>query len=265
MKNINGKTALITGASSGIGFEMAKILAAKGVNLVLAARRRENLEELKNQIGKLHPVKTLIIPIDLSLPESPKELYRQTAGPGIAVDILINNAGYGIHRNFFDTPSEQSEAMLNLLMNSLMKITYLYGKEMVARKTGYILNVGSTGAFQPTPTYAAYAAAKSFVLNFSVALNHELKETGVSVSVLCPGVTLTEFQRVAGHKNTSWFMKLTRMTADKVARKAIKGMFRRKPVIITGGFNRINAYMVRLFPIPLAGSIAASAMGKPEN
>lgn len=264
MNTLSGKTALITGASSGIGFEMAKIFAQANVNLVLVARRKKNLEDLKKAINEKSKVKIDIISMDMSLPNSPKDLHKKTKKLGSKIDILINNAGYGIYGKFLDSTIEENDSMIMLLVNNLVKTTHLYAKDMAADKFGFVLNVSSVGAFQPTPYYSTYAAAKSFVLNFSIALNHELAGTGVSVSALCPGFTATEFQQVANQKKISKLMEFSMMSAEEVAKTGIQEMLRRKPVIVPGAINQFNTSIVKMLPLNTSSSIAASAIGKPE-
>ncbi len=265
MIDIEGKYALVTGASSGIGWEMSKILAGKGCNLVIVARREEKLKELRKEILEEYgKIDIKVFSLDLSLKESPVTLYNQIKKSGIKIDILINNAGYGIHDYFIDILWKKEETMLNLLIMNLVHLTKLFVKDMVKKNYGFILQVSSIGAFQPTPSYATYAAAKSFVLNFGIALNYELRETQVKCCVLCPGVTVTGFQETAGHTNKTLFSRLTSMSSQKVAETGIKGMFRGKDFVVPGTINSINSKFMRFLPRRWATKLAAWAMGSPK-
>lgn len=265
MINIENKYALITGASSGIGADMSRILSEKGYNLVIAARREEKLEALKKEIlEKYKEIDIKVIPIDLSLKESPEILYNKIKESDIQIYILINNAGYGIHDYFIDIPWENEETMLNLLILNLTRITKMFVKDMVERNSGFILLVSSIGAFQPTPSYATYAAAKSFVFNFGLALNYELRKTKVKSCVLCPGVTITGFQQAAGHTKETFFMKSTKTSSEKVAKAGIEGMLRGKYFVVPGVLNSINAKFMSILPRKLATKLALWGMGTPE-
>jgi hypothetical protein len=265
MIEIEGKYALVTGASSGIGWDMSKILAGKGCNLIIVARREEKLKELRKEILEEHgKIDIKIFSLDLSSKESPKILYNKIKELGIKVDILINNAGYGIHDYFIDIPWEAEETMFNLLIMNLTQLTKLFVKDMVNRNSGFILQVSSIGAFQPTPSYATYAAAKSFVFNFGLALNYELRKTKIRCCVLCPGVTITGFQQTAGHTKETLFMKLTKTSSEKVAKAGIEGMLRGKYFVVPGVLNSINAKFMSILPRKLATKLALWGMGAPE-
>jgi short-subunit dehydrogenase len=265
MVKIEGKYALVTGASSGIGRDVSKILAEKGCNLVVVARRKEKLEELRKEILERHnELEIRVIPMDLSLREAPEILYDEIKKLSIDIDILINNAGYGIHGYFADIPWEKEEAMLELLIMNVVHLTKLFVKDMLEKNFGFILQVSSIGAFQPTPSYATYAAAKSFVFNFGIALNYELRKTPVRCCVLCPGVTVTGFQEAAGHTNQTLFSRFTKTTSRKVAELGVKGMLKGKTFVVPGLMNSINSGMMGVLPRRLATKIAFWAMGSPE-
>jgi len=264
MIDIEGKYALVTGASSGIGWDMSKILAGKGCNLIIVARREEKLKELRKEILEEYgKIDIKVFSLDLSLKESPVTLYNQIKKSGIKIDILINNAGYGIHDYFIDILWKKEETMLNLLIMNLVHLTKLFVKDMVKKNYGFILQVSSIGAFQPTPSYATYAAAKSFVLNFGIALNYELRKTKVRCCVLCPGVTITGFQQAAGHTKKTFFMKLTKRSSQKVAESAIKSMLGGKYFIVPGVLNSINSKFMSILPRRLATKLALWGMGSP--
>ena len=265
MLDIEGKYALVTGASSGIGWDICKILADKGCNLIVVARRKERLEELKREIFESNKeIDIKVISMDLSLKTSPEILYKKIKESGIKVDVLVNNAGYGVHDYFIDIPWQTEETMLNLLIMNLVHITKLFVKDMLEKDFGFVLQVSSTGAFQPTPSYTTYAAAKSFVFNFGVALNYELRETGVRCCVLCPGVTITGFQEAAGHSKETLFMRLTKMSSEKVAKAGIEGMLKGKDFVVPGLLNSINAKFLSIFTRRLAAKLALWGMGIPE-
>jgi short-subunit dehydrogenase len=245
--SLGGRTALITGASSGLGADFARQLAAYGCDLVLAARRVERLRALQAEISGQGGVKVDCIPIDLLEQDAPQELFERLAAAGKQVDVLINNAGLGIYGEFKDIPWEQQRQMLELDVVSLTCLTHLFLPGMLKRGYGRILLVGSTGSFQPTPTYAAYSAAKSYVLSFGEALHYELRHTGVNCTVLCPGVTRTEFFEVAGQQMT-WFQRLTAMESADVARIGLRAMLKGRSCVVAGRMNAFIAWGTRLLP-----------------
>lgn len=263
MNSLKGKNALITGASSGIGSEYAIILAELGVNINIVARRADRLAELKSRIIEKYQVKVNIIVADLSMRESPAYIFDQLRQQGIHIDILINNAGFGVHEYFNNTPWKKNLEMIDLLVVNLVHLVQLFIPAMIENKYGYILNTCSTASFQPVPTYAIYASSKSFVFNFTIALNFELKKHNVKCLAICPGATQTEFFEVANHGPKSLFVKFTLMTAHQVARIGVKSMFKNKLYTVAGLFNKINSLFASLLPKGLSTMIAAAAMGKP--
>jgi short-subunit dehydrogenase len=265
MKDLNGTRALVTGASSGIGRDIARGLASLGADLIVVARSEEALVALKGEIESSYKKDVRVIALDLSRPDAPAALFGKVDSMGLLVDVLINNAGYGIHKYFADTSWEEEGTMIRLLVDNLTHVAKLFVKPMIARGRGFILNTSSIGAFQPTPTYTTYAACKAYVLSFSVALRQELSGTGVSSSVLCPGVTYTGFQKRAGHEKANLFMRLTGLGSEKVARIAVRGMLRGKAIIVPGLMNKVSAFMTRLAPRPASAAMAASLMGRPET
>ena len=252
---LNGKTALITGASSGLGADFARQLAAYGCNLILVARRAERLQELRTEISAAYAVSIGYQAMNLVTPDAPQRLYEQIQGSGQRVDVLVNNAGYGLYGQLWNQPWEQLHAMLELDMVVLTHLTRLFAAEMVARRFGYILQVASTGAFQPTPTYAAYAAAKSYVLNFGEALHYELRQTGVTCTVLCPGSTRTEFFEIAGHAVTS-YERATMMDSATVARIGLNAMLRGRSSVVPGWLNAVFALGSHLLPRQVLAAMA---------
>jgi short-subunit dehydrogenase len=190
-------TALITGASNGIGLELAKIHASKGDDLVLVARNKQKLDELKSELEAAHKVKVCTIGKDLSLPTAAKDVYDETTRQNFSIDYLINNAGFGDFGMFAETDWNKELQMINLNITALTHFTKLYLQDMVKRRSGKIMNVASTAAFQPGPTMAVYFATKAYVLSFSEAVNNEVSDKGITVTALCPGPTESGFQAAA--------------------------------------------------------------------
>lgn len=258
-ETLHGRTALITGASSGLGADFARHLAACGCHLVLVARRVERLRELQAEISTRHRVSIECVAMDLVEANAPQRLYDRLKNTGRTIEVLINNAGQGLYGEFAAVPWESMHQMLELDMLALTHLTRLFVADMVQRKSGYILLVASTGAFQPTPTYAAYAAAKSYVLSLGEALHYELRRTGVQCTVLCPGSTRTEFLKVAGQRLTS-YQRLTMMEGGTVARIGIEAMLRGRSSVVAGWFNALFAWMTRLMPRQFLAGLASQSM-----
>ena len=260
MEELQNRWALVTGASSGIGVDFAKILAAAGCNLVLVARRMERMEALQKTIMGQHDVRIELVPLDLAVEDAPQRLYGKVESLNLPVDILINNAGVGLFGRFADTDWQIEKRMLMLDLVNLVHLTKLFVQPMRTRGQGYILNVSSIGAFQPSPFYASYSAAKSFVLMFSEALNYELRKSGIKVTALSPGVTATEFLDTAGQQKPSFFQRLTMMPSGKVAQIGIDAMLKGKASVVAGRMNALNAFLVRLMPHKISTRLAAMAM-----
>jgi short-subunit dehydrogenase len=256
---LRGKTALVTGASSGLGADFARQLAAQGCGLILAARRTERLQELQQEITGRGGTPVESIPLDLTDPDAPQQLYDRIRAAGRKVDVLVNNAGYAVFGEFRTTDWETCRRMLELDVVALTHLTRLFTADMAARKSGYILLVASTGAFLPTPLYAAYAAAKSYVLYFGEALHHELRPHGVGVTVLCPGPTRTEFFDVAGQKLTA-YQRLTMMDSADVARIGIRAMLRRRSCVVAGTVNAAVSALAPLMPRQFMAGMAGRMM-----
>ncbi len=246
-RRLHGKTALVTGASSGLGAEFARQLAARGCHLILVARREERLQLLGQELSAQHGIHVQVLAADLAAVDAGRTLYDRIGAAGLAVDVLVNNAGFGIYGGHAAIPWEQEQRMLMLDIVTLMQLTKLALADMLKRNTGYILQISSTGAYQPSPTYAAYGAAKSFVLNFGEALNYELRNTHVGCTVLSPGVTATEFLRVSGQTPTL-YQRLFMMQSVEVVRIGLKAMLRRKPSVVAGRLNTLLAWSNRLLP-----------------
>lgn len=250
MKEFKGKLALVTGASSGLGKDFAKQLAAYGADLVITARRESSLNELAEELRTKHGVTVDVVALDLSKPEGPKELYEavKNLDLGKPVEVLINNAGFGAHGDYLDTEWEKLGGMLQLNMVTLAELTHLYGREMKARNSGYIMNLASIGSFQPAPSYATYAATKAFVLNLTEAINFELRGSNVKVSALCPGITRTEFFDVAGQEEETLFQKVFMMESPEVVKMGLKALVKNKASFIPGYHNQGVNLISRVTP-----------------
>ncbi len=258
MKN----TALITGASSGIGLELARIHAEKGGNLVLVARSTGKLEELKYELEKKHGISIYIIGKDLSQPNAATEVYSELEKQNITIDFLINNAGFGDSGLFFDSVWEKQEQMINLNIMTLTHFTRLFLKDMVERRNGKIMNIASTAAFQPGPTMSVYCATKAYVLSFSEAINNEAKEFGVTVTALCPGATTSGFQVAASLEGSSLFEGKKLPSSKEVAKYGYKAMMKGKAVAIHGLMNSIMANSIRFTPRSIIVKVARMMLDK---
>jgi len=224
--------ALITGASTGIGKEFAYIHAERGGDLVIVARSKDKLDQLKSDIEKKYLVKVLVIAKDLTHPEAPKEIYEKVKDLGIEVNYLINNAGFGGHGKFHERDWHLDLAMINLNITALTALTRYFLPDFVARNNGRILNVSSTASLLPGPLQAVYFASKAYVTSFSNALAEELHDTNITISALLPGATETEFARTSGMDKTNLFNKTA--TAHSVANDGYTGMMKGKLDILSG-------------------------------
>ncbi|WP_455715060.1 SDR family NAD(P)-dependent oxidoreductase [Anaerosporobacter sp.] len=222
---------LITGASGGIGYELATECARHGENLILVARNREKLEKIKNRLMDKFHVSIEIISKDLAKPDAVKELHELTTQREYRVNCLINNAGFGDASPFLSSDWKRQSEMVQLNITALMQMTYLYGNDMKQCGRGKILNLSSVAAFLPGPNMSIYYASKSFVLSFSMAVAEELKGSGVSVTVICPGPTNTGFEKAANMQNASMFTFMKAVSADRVARKAYQAMQKGKMLV----------------------------------
>jgi hypothetical protein len=245
---MNKETVLITGASAGIGYELAKIFAEKGYHLILVARRKEKLAELAAGLHAKHRTQTAVFQKDLSQAGAPLELYHEILGQKLSVDILVNNAGIGVYGPFAETSREQEAAMIQLNIAALTQLTKLFLSGMRERGHGRIMNVASTAAFQPGPYMAVYYATKAYVLSLSEALAYELRGTGIRVCAFCPGPTTTEFQEAAQIGDHVKLFKVGVMTAQEVARIGYEGMMKNRTVIVAGFTNAVGAFLGRFAP-----------------
>jgi short-subunit dehydrogenase len=241
------KTALITGASFGIGSELARIFAREGYNLVLVARSADRLRQLASELEKNHGSRSLILAADLSDPGAAAYVFDQTTRSKIVLDALVNNAGFGQYGFFAENDLEECMRQIQLNVTTLTHLTRLYLPEMLARESGSILNVASTAAFQPGPLMAVYFATKAYVLHFSEALANELAGTGVTVTCLCPGATATEFHKRANATGMN-LLRMGSMDAKTVAEDGYRAMVAGRPVVISGFKNWLVAQSVRFSP-----------------
>ena len=250
------QTALITGASGGIGLEFARIFAREGYNLVLVARSVDKLTALAESLSAEFGISALAHPADLTDPHAPNALFAAMQEQGISVDVLVNNAGFAPFGFFVQTDLQRELDEIQLNVTALTHLSKLFGREMAARRNGGILNVASTAAFQPGPLMAVYYATKAYVLSFSEALANEMADYGVVVSVLCPGATVTDFFDRADMGNSGLVKKMRMMSAKDVAEIGYRGFVRGKTVIIPGMMNRILAFSTKFAPRSLSAKIA---------
>jgi short-subunit dehydrogenase len=246
------KVALITGASAGLGVEFARQLSRRGHALVLVARRKERLEQLADELGDAR-----VVAIDLSKANAAAKLMTDLGAAGEEVDILVNNAGFGLIGRFAELDARRERQMIDLNVGTLTDLCRAVAPQMIARKSGAILNVASTAAFQPGPKMAVYFATKAFVLSLSEALHEELKPHGVRVTCLCPGPTRTEFGDVAGFRGSGMFERVA-MEAPEVVQAGLKGLDRNQAVVITGLVNKVGAASTRFAPRSVVRKIAGA-------
>lgn len=257
------KTALITGASAGIGFELAKLFVRDGHSVVLVARRKDKLESITQELKALNPqVTAQILTVDLSRPDGPQEVFRFTAKHHLHIDFLVNNAGFGSFGPFVGLDEAKELEMIDLNVRSLVALTHFYLKDMIKAGAGRILNVGSTAGFQPGPFMTTYYATKAFVNSFSEGLNFELKGTGVTCTVLAPGPTLTEFQAVAKIEKNKLVRFMKPAAAAPVAEAGYKAMHQGQALCIPGATNKFLVQTLRVTPRALVRKITAT-LNKP--
>jgi uncharacterized protein len=240
----SGKTALITGASAGLGRAFAKFAACDGHDVVLVARRKDRLQELAKELEAAHGIKATVIEADFADRGAPQKVVETVRAAGLAIDVLINNAGFGSHGPFVETDFARQAEMVDVNIRAVIELTHRLLPQMLARKAGRILNVASLAAFVPGPYMATYYASKAFVLSFSEALSAELRGTGVTVTAACPGPTATEFGTVARSDRTNLF-RGGGADAASVARHGYRAMLAGKVVAIPGLSNKLTAMSVR--------------------
>ena len=251
--------ALVTGASSGIGEEFARQLAARGWSLILVARSQDRLEALRSDLMFAHMgIDVLAVALDLSLPGAPAELFQRTQAANLDVSLLINNAGFGAFGEFASIDRQRQRQMIDLNIAALVELAHLYLQPMSARKRGGVINIASVAGFMPLPYCAIYAATKAFVLSFSLALYEEARQHGVQVTAVNPGSTETNFFRVAG-KNP--FSSPSRMqTAPQVVAESLRAFDRHRPSVIIGASNRALVRALALVPRKWITSVVGKTM-----
>ncbi|NMO21136.1 SDR family oxidoreductase [Pyxidicoccus fallax] len=252
------KVALITGASAGLGEQFAQCFARDGHDVILVARGAGKLEALAARLEKDHGVTAHVLPADLGQPDAPQRLFDAVRERGLAVDFLVNNAGFGSTGAFLDQDLAREAEMVEVNCTALLKLAHLFARPMRERGFGRILNIASTAGFQPGPYMATYFATKAFVVSFSEALAHELKGTGVTVTCHCPGATHTEFAQRAGNAKTRLFQRPGVAKAPDVAADAYAAMMRGRVLAVHGVLNWLGAVMVRFSPRFAVRSLAAS-------
>jgi short-subunit dehydrogenase len=248
------ETVLVTGASSGIGLELASVFAEQGSSLVLTARREEKLEELADRLRSQHDSDVHVVAADLADPAAPSDIQRAIHEQDITIDVVVNNAGFGVHGPLYELPVQRQLDLLQVNLVALTHLTRRFLPGMVERGRGGVLNVASTAAFQPGPTMAAYFASKAFVLSLTEALAEELRGTGVTATCLAPGPTATEFEDQADMKGVLLF-RLGTMTARNVARAGYRGFRRGKVLVVPRITNRMAAMAVRFAPRSLVRKV----------
>jgi len=251
------QTALITGASSGIGLELAKIFAKNKYNLVLVARGEEALKKAKDAIQKQHRVNVKILAKDLTAATSREEIFNQLMNENIFIDVLVNNAGYATYGPFASAEIKDVLGIVDLSVSAITHLTRLFIPAMLSKKNGKVLNIASTAAFQPGPLMSVYAAAESYILNFSQGLNNELKGSGVNVTCVCLGPTQTSNSpKLAGVNNTKLVRILKRTSAEQAANFAYKSLMQNKAVAIPGFLNNFLIFLTCLGPRSLVTKIS---------
>jgi short-subunit dehydrogenase len=255
MSEWKGQTALVTGASYGIGEAFARRLAADGADLVLAARSADRLEILARGLRSRHGVQVAVVEADLARPAAPEELFQETERRGLQVNLLVNNAGFGAVGEFFRLPLERQLEMIQVNVTALAALSHLYLQPMIERRRGAIVQVASTAAFQAVPYFAVYAATKAFVLHFSEALWAECREHGVRVLALCPGPTATHFQEVAGTSRRRSPEKM--QTPEEVVEVGLRALARGRSHVVSGFGNLMQTEIERFVPRDVITRVAA--------
>jgi short-subunit dehydrogenase len=241
-------TVLVTGASGGIGYELARLFAKDRYNLVLVARSGDKLSQIAAELQKEFGISVQTVALDLTAEPAARGLFNQLQSEGVVVDVVVNNAGYGVFGEFAGMAEEEIQGQIELNVSALTELTRLFLPGMLERRGGKIMNVASTAAFQPGPLMAVYYATKAYVLSFSEALANEVAGTGVVVSCFCPGATDTGFQKRAGMENSRLFKKIGAMNVKTVAHDGYRGLMAGKTLVISGMQNWLVAESVRFAP-----------------
>jgi len=256
--------ALITGASAGLGAEYAKLFARDKHDVILVARRRDRLEALARELQSAHGVRAHVVPADLGVPEGASRVVEAVRGLGLEVDFLVNNAGFGASGPFVELDPARQLEMIQVNVVALVTLTRSFLPGMVARRSGRVLNIGSTAGFSLGPFMAVYYASKAFVNSFTEALSYELRTSGVSATLSCPGATDTEFANVAGNSRSLLF-RLGAAPAATVVKEGYRAMMKGKPMVIHGLKNKLTVQSLRISPRSLARKVAASMNPRPAE
>jgi len=257
------KYCLITGAASGIGYEFAKLFLSDSFNLVLIDKNYEKLKDIKQEFKASYSMDIIIMNFDLSHPNVANKIYNKIEELNIQLDVLINNAGFGIFGYFHDLNWQKQMELIQLTVITTTHLTKLFLADMVKRNSGKILNVSSIAAFQPGPLMSIYYATKSYLLSFGLAVSNELKGTNITVTTLCPGMTKTGFQKTTGNSNPKFGVLCT--SAQRVAKSGYRALKKGKSLRIPRLYNRIIASIHRFVPITVATSMSRSLQGKNRN
>jgi short-subunit dehydrogenase len=253
---LSGTTALVTGASSGLGIAYATEFARRGSDVVLVARREDRLREVADRLSTTYGVTATVIPADLAAPGAAAALHAEVEARGIRVHTLVNNAGFGMHDEFIEADAARTTEMIDLNVSALVALTRAFLPDLVSAHSGIVVNIASTGAFSPCPTMAVYGATKAFVLSFTEAVAHEVQASGVQMLAVCPGATATEFRQVSGlHAD-----RLTdgSQTAEQVVAATFAALDRGKVgSMVSGMRNKTLAILTRLVPRRTATAMAA--------
>jgi uncharacterized protein len=253
---------IVTGASSGIGADLARKFSAIGHNLILVARRRAKLQSLADELRERDRGIVEVMEFDLTKAKAPQALYDAVQELGVPVHTLVNNAGFGLRGDFVELSIDEQLEMMNINMTALTKLSHLFLPGMMQRRQGGIINVSSTAAFQAGPHMAVYYASKAYVLSLSEALHEEVKPHGVTVTALCPGPTESGFGERAGMDGTKLFQR-GKMTSERVAEIGVEGYRAGHAIVVTGMRNRLASQMSRLLPRFLTRRVAKSLQGSP--
>jgi short-subunit dehydrogenase len=257
------RTALITGASGGIGLALASVFAKHGYNIVLVARNEEKLKAVKSSLEKDHKVLAYVIPADLLESNVSQLIFQKAKALGLEIDVLVNNAGFAEYGLFADAELKGQLGMIALNIAAPTELTHLFLKDMILRKSGSILNVASTAAFQPGPLMAVYYASKAYVLSFSEGIRNEVKGYGIAVTALCPGPTKTDFfAKQPKMKDSRLINSVSLMSADEVAETGYHALMKNKAVAIPGLMNKLLAFSTRFSPRSLTTQISRWTLEK---
>jgi uncharacterized protein len=259
VEDFSNRWAMVTGASSGFGVQFAQLLAERKANLVLVARRTEPMEALAKELRHRHGVQVVVEGMDLARTGAAADLKSRLDALGVPVNVLVNNAGYGLYGAFLDQPLEKITAMLQLNMITVTELTHIFARDMVQRRSGHILLTASLLGYQAVPGFAAYAATKAYVLLLGEALHQELEPHGISVTALCPGSSETSFGEVAGQK-LSPLVRLMTVEPHRVAMAGVEAMLRRRATVVPGFLNKATVFFDRLMPRPMQRMIVGKVI-----